>query len=649
MSPDSSRLDTFPTLLFRQARERAAGAAIRVKRRGIWKTMTWAELGDEVRALAGGLAARGMRRGDRLVVLAENRPRAYAAMAAAQCLGGVVAPLPVEAAGEELAALLAALGPTHVFAQDQEQVDKVLALLPRIPSIGTIVFDNDAGMRHYRQPQLASYVDVVAAGRSADAAASVEQAVAAGRAEEPAAIFCSFDASGRPRALVHTHASLVERARAGVALERLTEADVALAYLPPAWIGQHLFGYAQALVAGYCVACPESSETVLADLREIGPTWFFATPRVLRMLSASVSLRMEDASWLKGALHARCMAVAARVGERRLSGAALSGGERLAWALADALILGPLRDVLGLGRVRVAHTTGEAVDGELIGFFRSIGVNVKRMYGTAEAGFLVTAQADGAVDRASVGVPVSGVELRVGAQRELLVRSPGVFLEYLGDPEATRQSRDAEGWLRTGDAGWIGDDGRLRILGRVSDIEALPGGEMFAPARVEAALKASPFVREAVAFSTAAGVCALVVVDPVTTAHWADRRQLAYSGYGELAELGAVGELVAEQVGRANAELARDPQHAASQVRRFAVLHRELSAGDGELTRFGEVRRGRVLERFGPLVEAIGAGRTVASVETEEEHEDGRTTSVPIEIRILEARSGAPVAMKKAA
>jgi long-chain acyl-CoA synthetase len=648
MTTDSSPRDTFPAMLFRQARERGDRPAIRVKRRGIWKTTTWAVLGDEVRSLAAGLSADGLRRGDRLALVAENRPRTVATMAAAQCLGAVVAPLHVDASDEELCALLAAIEPTHVFAQDQEQVDKLLSLLPRVPSIRRIVFDEDRGMRHYAQRQIVAYDALLDGGKSADAAA-VQAEVDRGRADEPAAIFCTTDAGGRLRAVVHTHASLGERAAAGVALERLTEADVALAYLPPAWIGQHLFGYAQPLVAGYCVACPESSETVLSDLREIGPTWFIATPRMLRTLASSVTLRMQDSGRLKGALHARCMAAAKRIGERRLAGGALSTGERLAWAASDALILGPLRDVLGLARVRVAWATGDSIDAELLGFFRSIGVNLKRMYGTVEAGFLVAAQADGAVDASSVGEPTPGVELRFTAQRELLVRSPGTFLEYRGDPDATGRSRDDGGWLRTGDAGWLGDDGRLRILGRLSELETFANGATFAPSRVEAALKASPLVREALAFSTGAGACALVVVDPVTAARWADRSELAYSGYAELAALPEVGQLIAEHVARANAELAKDPMHAASQVRRFAILHREPSVADGEVTRFGELRRSRLLERFRPLADATAAGRPSATIDTEVVHDDGRVTFVPVEIRILDARSAASIPMKKAA
>lgn len=649
MTPDSSRRDTFPMLLMRQARERGGRPAIRVKRRGIWKTTTWAALAEEVRGLAAALAADGLRRGDRLALVAENRPRLFATMAAAQCLGAVVAPLPVDASVEELAGLLAAVAPSHVFAQDQEQVDKLLSLLPRCPSIRTIVFDEDRGMRHYAQTQLVAYDALLSRGREAGSAAGVEAAIMQGRADEPAALFCATDATGRQRGVVHTHASLLERAAVGVALERLSEHDVTLAYLPPAWIGQFLFGYAQALVAGYCVACPESSETVLADLREIGPTWFFATPRVLRTLRASVALRMEDAGRVKRGLHARCMAVARRVGERRLAGVAISTAERLAWLVADTAILGPLRDVLGLGRVRIAYTAGDAIDAELLGFFRSIGVNLKHMYGSAEAGVLVAVHADGVLDGASVGVPAPGVSLRFSSQRELLVRSPGLFLEYRGEPEATRQAVDADGWLHTGDAGWLGDDGRLRILGRLAEIETFANGATFAPARVEVALKASLYIREAVAFSSGAGACALIVVDPVTCAHWADRRELAYSGNGELAELTEVGELIADQVALANAALARDPLHAASQVRRIAVLHREPSADDGEVSRFGEVRRARLLDRFRPLVEAILAGQASATIDTEVAHDDGRVTLVPVGIRILETRSVAPIAMKQAA
>ena len=645
-------LDTFPKLLQHHAKVRPNKPAIREKSKGIWQTKTWKELSDKVYFLAGGLAAQGFKRGDHVVLVGDNRPRLYAAMCATQLLGGVAVPLYQDAVPAEMVLPIQNAEATHVFAEDQEQVDKILEILPQCPTVKHIIYDEDRGLRHYAQPELSNFVDMLALGQAFDASHRhlLEAEMALGKGSDTASMFYTSGTTGVAKGVVLTHAALIDRARAAAEMEHLTDADAAIAYLPPAWIGQNIFSYAQPMVVGYCICCPESSETMLADMREIGPSYFFAPPRVLEALVTQVAIRMEDAGRLKRAVYERCMKLAQRVGARMLSNESVSAGDRLAYWLSDLAVFGPLRDVLGMSRVRVAYTAGEAVSPDLMVFFRSIGINLKQLYGSTETSVFVCVQPDGQVKTDTVGVPLKGVELKFTAQRELLVRSPGLFKEYYKNPQATQDSKDPEGWFRTGDAGYVGDDGHLRIIDRVKDVGALNDGTMFAPKYLENKLKFFPFIKEAVAFGQGRDkVCAFVNIDMDAVGNWADRHNISYTGHTDLASRDEVYELIANCIEQANAALALEPTLANSQIGRFLLLHKELDADDGELTRTRKVRRGYIGERYQTLVDAMYAGQSSVMVNAEVRYEDGRVGNVSAEVKIRNAKTFPPATQLKAA
>ncbi len=636
--------DTFPKLLLQHASERGERPAIREKSRGIWHTVTWRGLADEALALAAALSARGLERGAHVALIGDNRPRLYAAMCAAHWLGAIAVPLYQDATAAELAPQIQGADVTHVFAENQEQVDKLLDILPSCPTVRCIVFDDDRGMRHYEQPQLLAYEALLAQGRElvASQRERVQAEAMRGTGQDAAFLFFTSGTTGPAKGVILSHAALIDRARAVAATEGLRDTDVAMAYLPPGWIGQNLFSYVQPMVVGYCVCCPESSETMLADMREMGPTYFLAPPRVLEALLSQVTMRAEDSGGVNRALYERCMALARRVGPRILAGEAVSLGDRLAYRLGDLLIYGPLRDVLGMSRVRVAYTAGDAVEPDLLMFFRALGINLKQLYGSTETGFFVAMQLDGAVKSGTVGPALQGVELKFTAQREILVRSPGLFKAYHRDPHTTAQALNAEGWFHTGDAGYLGDDGHLRIIDRLKNVGALNDGTPHAPKPIENKLKFLPCIKEAVAFGDGRDmVCVLVDIDAAAVGRWADQRSLSYTGHADLASHDEVYDLVADGIAKLNAELASESTLARSQIHRFAILRKELDADDGVLTRTGKLRRNFIAEHYRAVVDAMYDGRSQVRFD------DG--TGHPADVSIRDARVALPVAARRAA
>ncbi|MBL8333402.1 MAG: AMP-binding protein [Rubrivivax sp.] len=646
---------TFPRLLLEHARQRPDAPALREKEYGIWQTLSWSALATLVRELACGMAERGMRRGDHVVVIGENRPRLYASMLAAQALGAIPVPLYQDAVAPEYVFPINNAEVRFAVVEDQEQVDKMLELREQCPQIAHVWFDDPRGLRNYSEPGLASLDALIDAGRQrlAREAGFFDAEVAAAKPTDVAAMFFTSGTTGNPKGVVHTHASLLDRAAAGKSFDKLTEREEVLAYMPPAWVGQNIFSYAQWLACGYVVNCPESNSTVTIDLKEIGPTYYFAPPRIFEGLLTSVMIRMEDAGALKRRMFHHYMDVARRVGPQLMDGKPVSLADRIAYRLGDWLVYGPLRNSLGFSRVRVAYTAGEAIGPDLFTFYRSIGINLKQLYGSTETAVFVCLQPDHEVKADTVGVPIDGVEIKLSASGEILVKSPGLLKEYYKNPAATAEVLTADGWYHTGDAGFLDATGHLKIIDRAKDVGRIVGGPndgaMFAPKYVENKLKFFPHIKEAVAFGDRREkVCAFVNIDFEAVGNWAERRNLPYAGYTDLAGKPQVLDLIRECVEKVNADLAQDDKLAGSQVSRFLVLHKELDADDGEMTRTRKVKRGFINDKYQVLVDALYGGKAEQYIETAVKFEDGRTGSVSATLKIIDAKTYPAVARKAA-
>jgi long-chain acyl-CoA synthetase len=636
---------TFPRLMLQHASQRPQAPALREKEYGIWQTVSWSRLAELVCHLAGGLAQAGLKRGQHIVVVGENRPNLSAVMLAAQSLGAIPVPLYQDAAPTEFAFPINNAEVAFAVVEDQEQVDKMLELRSACPQLRRVWYDDPRGLRNYNEPGLASLDSLIEAGRAfhAQQPGFFEAEVRKGQPDDVAAMFFTSGTTGNPKGVVHTHASLIDRAHAGAAFDKLTANEEVLAYLPPAWIGQNIFSYAQWLDCGYVVNCPESASTVTIDMKEIGPTYYFAPPRVFEGLLTTVMIRMEDAGRAKKWLFHHFMNVARRVGPALMDAKRIGWLDRLHYALGNLCIYGPLRNTLGLSRVRVAYTAGEAIGPDLFTFYRSIGINLKQLYGSTETAVFVCLQPDHEVKADTVGVPIEGVEIKLTHNGEILVKSPGLLKEYYKNPAATAEVLTAEGWYHTGDAGFLDAGGHLKIIDRAKDVGRLVGGAndgaMFAPKYVENKLKFFPYIKEAVAFGDKRErVCAFINIDFNAVGNWAERHNLPYAGYSDLAQKPEVYSLIRECVEKANADLAADEKLCGSQVCRFLILHKELDADDGELTRSNKVRRGFIGERYQVLVDAMYKGKTTQYIETQVKFEDGRTGVVSADLAICDAK-----------
>jgi long-chain acyl-CoA synthetase len=642
----SGAVDTFPRLLLQHAAARGSRTAMREKDLGIWQSWTWRQYADEVRLLAGGLAALGFRRGMTLAIIGDNRPRLYWGFAAAQSLGGIPVPLYQDSIAQEMLYVLDNAEIEFALVEDQEQVDKLLELLPQYPRLKHIIYDDSRGLRNYGQPQLVAYDALRARGEAweREHPGQLEAEVNAGKPDDTCVILYTSGTTSKPKGVCLTHAALVAAARGDIALDGFNESDEVLSYLPMAWVGDHLFSYGQALVAGFTVNCPESSETVMTDLREIGPTYYFAPPRVFENLLTQVMIRMEDASRIKRWLFRRFMDVARRCGAEITDHKPVAPSLRLAYAIGDLLVYGPLRNILGMSRIRVAYTGGAAIGPDLYRFYRSIGINLKQLYGQTETAAYVCKQPDGEARLDTVGKPLQGVEIRVVESGEIWVKTPSMLKEYYKRPDATAESISPDGYFMTGDAGFLDADGHLKIIDRARDVGKLNDGSLFAPQFLENKLKFFPYIKEAVCFGDRRDrVCAFLNIDLPAVGNWAERHGLAYAGYVDLAGRPEVYALLRECVEKVNADLAAEASLAGSQIRRFLVLHKELDADDDELTRTRKVRRGFIAEKYGKLVEALYGGLSHCEIETEVKFEDGRRGVVRADLRIEDLPHAASV------
>ncbi len=638
-------LDTFPKYLLLNARRFGDRPAMRHKDFGIWQSWTWAEQLAQTRSLALGLQRLGLGQGDRVAIIGVNRPRLYWSIAAVQSLGAVPVPIYGDAVPDEMAYVLDHAGVRFAVVQDQEQVDKILGQRERIPRLEAVIFDEQRGLADYRDPLLHDFATVQEAGETAMSAdpelsARWEQGIRDASGDSISVMLYTSGTTGRSKGVMIPAAGAVQAARDTVAFDGLTERDSVLAYLPLAWVGDHYLNYAQGMVAGFCVNCPESAETVANDLREIAPTFYFAPPRVFEQLLTRVTIRMEDAGRFKRWLFRRYIDVARRHGEAILEGRHVPMLARLDYALGRFLIYAPLLNVLGLSNIRVAYTAGEAIGQDLFSFFRSLGINLKQLYGQTEAFLYVTCQKDGAVRADAVGPAAPGVDIRLSEAGEVLFRSPGQFTGYFEQDEASAAAMTEDGYVKTGDAGFFDAGGQLRIVDRAKDVGRMADGSMFAPKYIENVLKFFPNIKEAVAFGDGRDFAtAFLNIDLTAVGNWAERNAIAYASYQELAGHPRVYDMLAAHVRDTNRRLAAEPMMAGAQIRRFLILHKELDPDDGELTRTQKVRRAFVAERYAPLIEALYNGSTEKFIETEVTYEDGRRGRIAATVRIADVET----------
>ncbi|MEL6297038.1 MAG: AMP-binding protein [Pseudomonadota bacterium] len=627
-----------PKLLLRNAEKFGRRPAYRHKDYGIWQTWTWAEVANEVRDFALGLAELGVSRGDSIAIVGSNRPRLYWTFAAAQSLGAVPVPVYQDAVADEMAYVLNHSEVSFAVVEDQEQVDKLLSIGERVPILRGIAYDQPRGLKKYDHSRLFSFEDVQALGRKrADGDAWWRGEVAKGTGRDTSVTLYTSGTTGQSKGVLLSAEGCINAATDTVKFDSLTERDEALAYLPLAWVGDHYLNYAQALVSGFTLACPEDMETAQHDMREIGPTFYFAPPRVFEQLLTDLMIRMEDAGPTKRWLFRHFLDVAKRHGEKILNGENVGLGARLYYGLGERLVYGPLKNRLGLSKVRVAYTAGEAIGPELFAFYRSLGLNLKQLYGQTEAFLYVTCQPDGEIYADTVGPPAPNVEVRLADNGEVLFKSPGMFTGYFKDNEKTAETLTDDGFVRTGDAGFFDDRGHLKIIDRAKDVGKLRDGSLFPPKYIENKLKFFPNIKEAVTIGDGRDyVTAMLNIDLTAVGNWAERNNIVYASYQELAGHPEVYRMLADNVRETNAALAKEPNVAGAQIKRFLILHKELDADDGEITRTQKVRRGFVAERYAPLIDALYSGADRCKIKTEVTFEDGRKGAIEGDVRIVD-------------
>ena len=643
---ETSLPQSIPALLARNARERGMNAAYREKEFGIWQAWTWAQTQDEVRAMALGFLVLGMARGDHVAIIGRNRPALYWAMVAVQSVGAIPVPLYQDAVAEEMAYVLDHCGARFVVCGDQEQVDKVIDVQERVTCIEQILYLDKRGMRKYDHSSMNWLEDVAREGRAAATrlGPELDKRMAELSFDHTCVMLYTSGTTGKPKGVVLSNRNIILTSKNSSEFDRLRAGDEILAYLPMAWVGDFIFAIGQAYWTGFCVNCPESSTTMLTDLREIGPTYYFAPPRIFETMLTQVMIRMEDASPLKRRMFHAFMDHAKRVGPRLLDGQAVGLGDKLKYALGNFLVYGPLKDTLGLRRIRVAYTAGEAIGPEIFDFYRALGINLKQLYGQTEASVFITQQPDGQVRSDTVGVPSPGVEVRIAESGEVFYRSPGTFESYFKNAESTASTKDAEGWVATGDAGFFEEgSGHLRIIDRAKDVGKMADGRLFAPKYVENKLKFFPNILEAVVFGNGRDRCvAFINIDLTAVGSWAERNNIAYSSYQELAGLKPVLDQIQSHVESVNESVAQDKMLSGCQIHRFLVLHKELDADDGEMTRTRKVRRRIVEDKFKDLIDALYSGAGQVYTETEVTYEDGRKGKLKATLELRDARVTGP-------
>ncbi|WP_416896986.1 MAG: AMP-dependent synthetase/ligase [Minwuia sp.] len=627
-----AELDTLPKLLLNNGKSRSEKPAIREKNLGIWQTYTWSDYLQNVREFALGLKAHGFGPGDKLCVAGTNLPRLYWAEMAAISLGGTAVPVYADAIANELKFVLNNAEVKVIVCEDQEQVDKILAIRGDLPTVDLIVYDDPRGLAGNGDPSIRGFEEIQEEGRGQDQSA-FEAAANAVTPDDIAFMCYTSGTTGNPKGVMLSHRNLVSAANIFLDNELVRETDDLFSYLPLAWVGEALYSTTVSIAAGCATNCPEQPETFRRDGRELGATGLVAAPRNFEMILSEIQVKANDAPPLKKWIFNTFKDAAVEIENLRAEKKPVPFGLKFKKALGEVLVYGPVRDQYGFRRARWCYVGGAPLGPDTFRFFRAFGINLKQLYGSTEACGTVSLQKDNEASPDNVGRPCSGIEVKIADNGEVLVRSPAVFVGYYKNDQATEEAKDAEGWLRTGDAGIVESSGELIIIDRAKDVGKLVDGSPFAPQFVENKLKFSPYISEAVSFGHEKPfVCAMIAIDYNTVGNWAEKQGIAYSNYMDLSQKQEVRDLIREEINRINPSL---PE--VSRIKRFLLLAKDLDADDAEVTRTRKLRRGYIAEHYAPVIEAFYGGASEVDLETEVTYEDGRKATMEAHLTIQEA------------
>ena len=632
MSRDFNNLDTFPKILRNNALIYKGKPSVREKEYGIWQTLTWDVFYKRALILAKGLKDTGLKRGEKIAIIGDNRPNLYLSIAAAQILGAVPVPCYQDSVADELQYILEHAEVKIAIVENQEQVDKLLEIKDKLPLLKSIFYDDPRGLDNYQKTDALALDNILNLDNEADI--SLDEDIDTTTKDDISIMLYTSGTTGRPKGVLLSYYNIISVTSVACELENTSFNDEVVAYLPMAWVGDNIFCVAQSYISGFCINCPESRDTLTTDMREIGPTYYFAPPRVWEGMLTQLMVRMQDAAKIKLWAFNYFMNIAKKWGNDILDKKKVPLLSRLLYALGYFFVYGPLKNNLGLTRVRIAYTAGEAMGPDTFLFYRSLGINLKVLYGQTEASVFVSLHRNGDVDPKTVGPVFPGVDIKI-EDGEVFYKGPGVFKGYYKNEEATKETIDKNGWVKTGDAGVLDSNGHLKIIDRAKDVGKLNSGKMFAPKYLENKLKFCGIIKEAVAFGDNKDfVSCFINIDLEAVASWAERNNIAYSGYIDLAGQSSVYDLISKEIDKVNEDLAEDAELSDSQIKRFLILHKELDADDGELTRTNKVRRNLISERYGKLVDALYSKEDHCYIETEVTFEDGRKGSISADLKI---------------
>ncbi len=630
---DKLKEHTIPQILAKQAEVLKDRVAIRKKSLGIWETVTWQEYLSFVRSVSLGLLSLGVERGEHVAIIMDNQPEWLFAELGTQAIGGITINLFTSSIPKELSVHINRFGSTIVFAQDQEQVDKLIEVRDELGDVRKVIYVDPTGMAFYKDPWLLSFRELLEKGKELNRKNPklFEEELWKGKKDDVNLMIMTSGTTGIPKLAMLTHACFIDMAFKWIDSAPIEVGDNWISITPPAWIVDQMWGIGVSILSGMVMNFVETQETLSEDYREIGPAITITSSRFWEDLASKIRVKMEDSGWLKRKLYDIGLKKGVEVVEMESKGIPVPIHKRFMRTAFQHMVYRPLLDRVGCLQIKQAVTGGHPISPDVIKFFRAIGLNLKHGYGLTEGGGVFQVQPDGEVRPETVGKPLPTTEVRIGEDNEVLVRSPSLFIGYYKDEEATRKAL-RDGWLHTGDAGHIDEEGHLIIIGRKEEIMRLKGGDAFSPDFIETRLKFSPYIKEAVVFGEGREwVAGLICIDFGNVGSWAEARMIPYTTYTDLSQDPAVEELILSEVRRINNELPKPMR-----LRKITLLYKMLDADDEELTRTGKVRRKFVQEKYIDIIEAMYGEKKEIQVTGKVQYRDGHVGTITTSVRILD-------------